>query len=207
MYKKKRTSNQRLKRKRRTAKREDGEWMNKLSLQVICCFLILSAVRGNSLLPSGKAKEAMNCLVEYATTDYSVRQAAEAFSWGAEALLKAESAPQMTWPCKEIQTLALAADSSSRIYSFSSENDEMQVYAACGGTVQEIRDGRIVISHGNGLETVYEGCTNIYVQTLQKVRKGEMLASIVNAKEKPQLLFQILKKQQAVDIGEYLHED
>jgi len=215
MYKKKRTSKQRFKgqsepllRRKQRQEKENTGWINKLSLQLICCFLILSAARGNGLLPEGKVLDAMDSLLEYGATDYSTKQVAAAVSRGVSALITADSSPQMVWPCNEAETMALAADSSSKAYSFSSADREMQVYAACGGTVQEILDGRIVISHGNGLETVYDGCTNVYVQTLQKVRKGEMIASIVKGEgEQPQLSFQILKEQQAVDIGDYLHED
>ena len=191
----------------RDGKKETPGWVDKLPLQFVCCLLILSAARGNHILPEGRLHQAMDSLLEYAATDYDTRQVMETVSHGVTAILTAESTPQLCWPCNEMETMALAADSSSKAYSFSSE-EEMQVYASCGGTVQEILDGRIVISHGNGLETVYDGCTEVYVQTLQKVRKGEMIASIAKGTEEPaQLRFQILKEQQAVDIGDYLHED
>ena len=68
----------------------------------------------------------------------------------------------------------------------------------------EVEHDRIVISHGNGLETVYEGCTDIYVQPLQKVWKGELIGSIRPVDEiTPELEFQILKEQEPVDIGDY----
>lgn len=191
----------------RSGKKEASGWVDKLPLQLVCCLLILSAARGNHFLPEGRLHQAMDSLLEYAATDYDTRQVMETASHGISNILTAKSTPQLSWPCNERETMALAADSSSKAYSFSSE-EEMQVYASSGGTVQEILDGRIVISHGNGLETVYDGCTDVYVQTLQKVRKGEMIASIAKGTEEPaQLRFQILKEQQAVDIGDYLHED
>jgi hypothetical protein len=54
------------------------------------------------------------------------------------------------------------------------------------------------------LETVYEGCTDIYVEPLQKVWRGELIGSIRPVEERiPELMFQILKEQEPVDIGDY----
>lgn len=118
--------------------------------------------------------------------------------------LQLESQVVMSWPCNESDSLALASDSSSKRYSFRSDGEEMQVFASTGGTVVKADDSAIVISHGNGLETVYEGCTDIYVRPLQKVWKGELIGSIRPVDERvPELEFQILKEQEPVDIGEY----
>lgn len=65
---------------------------------------------------------------------------------------------------------------------FSSEK-EIQVYAAGGGTVAEIGKSSqygnyIRIAHGNKIETIYGGCTKIYVKSLEKVKKGQIIASV-----------------------------
>ncbi|MBO5667079.1 MAG: M23 family metallopeptidase [Firmicutes bacterium] len=118
--------------------------------------------------------------------------------------LKTESQVSMTWPCSESDSLAVASDTASKRYTFRTEGEEMQVFSSAGGTVVEAGDQRIVISHGNALETVYLGCTDIYVQPLQKVWKGELIGSIRPLEEKvPELEFQILKEQEPVDIGDY----
>ena len=118
--------------------------------------------------------------------------------------LRVESQVAMTWPCNESDSLALASDTSAKRYSFHSDGEELQVFSSAGGTVVEVEHDRIVISHGNGLETVYEGCTDIYVQPLQKVWKGELIGSIRPVDEiTPELEFQILKEQEPVDIGDY----
>ena len=207
MYRRKRTSGPKSG-KQRLRRKENSPWFDRISIQLMVCLLLFSAARGNGLLPDGSVQEAMSMLLSYGRTDYSAAEAAETLSRGVSALWDSDPVPRMSWPCNEIETMALAADSSSQIYTFSSEEPEMPVFASCGGTVQEILDGRIVISHGNGLETVYGGCTQVYVQTLQKVRRGELIASIRETEEEhPQLSFQILKEQKAVDIGDYLHED
>ena len=207
MYRRKRTSGPKPG-KQRPRRKETSPWIDRLSLQLVVCLLLFSAARGNGLLPDGRIQEAMGALLSYGRTDYSAAEATETLARGVSALWNSDPSLHMSWPCNDIQTVALAADSSSQIYTFSSEEPEMQVFASCGGTVQEILDGRIVISHGNGLETVYDGCTQVYVQTLQKVRRGELIASIRETEEeKPQLSFQILKEQKAVDIGDYLYED
>lgn len=207
MYKKRRMPMRTMERNRRTGGSAGNRWTKKLPLQLMCCFVILCAAKGGYNLPGGKVQETVSSLVEYTKTDYSGAQVVETLSNGISNAFSVDGSPKMSWPCNETGSMTVAADTSSKIYNFSGEK-ELQVYASCGGTVKEILDGRIVISHGNGLETVYDGCTAVYVSPLQKVRRGEMIASIQGeGEEKPQLDFQILKQQQSVDIGEYLHED
>lgn len=206
MYGKRRTTGRRGRRPGGFSSRIE----KKLPLQLACCLLILSAAGRAELLPEGPIQDVVCRLKEYAQTDYGTQQAVETFGQGLSAVLSAEGSPQMVWPCNEIESMALSADSESKCYSFSSDRGELQVYASCGGTVEEILDGRIVISHGNGLQTVYAGCTSIYVEPLQKVRKGQLIASVAagsKPQQEPQLRFQILKQQQAVDIGDYLHAE
>lgn len=65
---------------------------------------------------------------------------------------------------------------------FSSET-ELQVYAVGGGTVAEISQSSqygqyIKMTHGNNINSIYGGCTKIYVKPLEKVKKGQLIASI-----------------------------
>ena len=65
---------------------------------------------------------------------------------------------------------------------FSSEK-ELQVFAVGGGTVAEINQSSqygnyIQITHGNNINSIYGGCTQIYVKPLEKVKKGQLIASI-----------------------------
>lgn len=56
-------------------------------------------------------------------------------------------------------------------------SEELQVYAVGGGMISEIHSSAgtstyIKISHGNDIYSLYGGCTDVYVQSLEKVRKA-----------------------------------
>jgi hypothetical protein len=60
---------------------------------------------------------------------------------------------------------------------------EIQVYSVGGGIVSEIGENSqsgkyIKIVHSDDIVSVYSGCTNIYVKSLEKVRKGQIIASV-----------------------------
>jgi len=64
-----------------------------------------------------------------------------------------------------------------------SSDKEFPVYSVGGGTVAEIGESSqygkyIRISHGNKTESIYGGCTKIYVKSLEKVKKGQMIATV-----------------------------
>ena len=157
---------------------------------LVVCLLTVPKISSGEILPEGK----IAVITEQAATVLD----------GLSARLRSDPKLTMTWPCNESDSLALASDTSSKRYSFRSEGEELQVFSSAGGTVVKVEDSRILISHGNGLETVYEGCTDIYVEPLQKVWRGELIGSICPVEERiPELMFQILKEQEPVDIGDY----
>lgn len=62
-------------------------------------------------------------------------------------------------------------------------DQELQVYAVGGGIVSEIGESSqygkyIKIVHGDDVVSIYGGCTQIYVQSLEKVKKGQLIGSI-----------------------------
>jgi murein DD-endopeptidase MepM/ murein hydrolase activator NlpD len=64
-----------------------------------------------------------------------------------------------------------------------SSDEEMQVFSIGGGTVAEINESSqygsyVKIIHGNDIESIYGGCSEIYVKPLEKVKKGQLIASI-----------------------------
>ncbi|HQC82891.1 MAG TPA: M23 family metallopeptidase [Bacillota bacterium] len=90
---------------------------------------------------------------------------------------------------------------------FTSE-EEIQVYAAAGGTVSDIgldAEGNkyIKIHHGNDLISLYGGCTNTYVQPLEKVKRGQMIGSVA-AGEGYKLRFEIWNKGKLDDPSKYI---
>lgn len=64
-----------------------------------------------------------------------------------------------------------------------SSDEELQVYSVSGGTIAEVGESLqygnyIKILHGDNTSSIYGGCTQVYVEPLQKVMKGQQIASI-----------------------------
>lgn len=100
-------------------------------------------------------------------------------------------------------------DGSERSYAgmkYSSEQ-ELQVYASSGGTVIAVEgeegNQRVRISHGGELETQYAGCTAVYVKPLEKVRKGQLIASVTPG-DQSCLTFSMWKGGDAVNPADYI---
>lgn len=90
---------------------------------------------------------------------------------------------------------------------FSSEN-ELQVYAVAGGTVAEIQENTrrgttLQLSHGNEIISRYEGCTQVYVKPLQKVKRGQLIASVA-PNDGSYLAFQLWMNQEIVNPAHYI---
>ncbi|MGI6731213.1 MAG: peptidoglycan DD-metalloendopeptidase family protein [Anaerovoracaceae bacterium] len=64
-----------------------------------------------------------------------------------------------------------------------SSDQELQVFSVGGGVVADVGESPqygqyIKIIHGEDATSIYGGCTNIYVEPLQKVKKGQQIASV-----------------------------
>ncbi|HZK01619.1 MAG TPA: M23 family metallopeptidase [Anaerovoracaceae bacterium] len=86
---------------------------------------------------------------------------------------------------------------------------EIQVYAAAGGIISEIGkdiegNNYIKIYHGNEISSIYGGCTSTYVQALEKVKKGQLIAS-VSAGDGHVLRFEIWNNGKLTDPSEYIN--
>jgi murein DD-endopeptidase MepM/ murein hydrolase activator NlpD len=62
-------------------------------------------------------------------------------------------------------------------------DEELQVFSIGGGIVSEIgvsdQYGKYIkIVHGDDIVSIYGGCSQIYVQSLEKVKKGQLIASV-----------------------------
>lgn len=108
-----------------------------------------------------------------------------------------------------------AADGSGQGSTYSglryAAEHELQVYASSGGTVLSVEGEpgrrRIRISHGGEVETQYAGCCSVYVEPLQKVRRGELIASVAPAQvpgEESCLTFSVWKNGESADPADYI---
>lgn len=90
---------------------------------------------------------------------------------------------------------------------FQSEK-ELQVYSVGGGIVSEIGESSqygkyIKIVHGNDIVSIYGGCTKIYVKSLEKVKKGQLIAS-VSPENNGHLSFELWVNDEIVNPASYI---
>lgn len=100
-----------------------------------------------------------------------------------------------------------AIDGLGKTIEFVSDK-ELQVYGAAGGTISEIGDDAegnkyIKIFHGNDLYSLYGGCTSVYVKTLEKVKKGQIIGSVAQG-EGNKLRFEIWEGTKLADPSVYI---
>ena len=85
---------------------------------------------------------------------------------------------------------------------------ELQVYAVGGGIVSEVGESNqygkfIKIVHGDDIVSIYGGCTQIYVKSLEKVKKGQLIAS-VGSENNGFLSFELWANDEIVNPANYI---
>ncbi|MPN34271.1 hypothetical protein SDC9_181764 [bioreactor metagenome] len=90
---------------------------------------------------------------------------------------------------------------------FQSEK-ELQVHSVGGGIVSEIgvsdQYGKYIkIVHGDDIVSVYGGCSQIYVKSLEKVQKGQLIAS-VSPENNGSLSFELWVNDEVVNPADYI---
>ncbi len=85
---------------------------------------------------------------------------------------------------------------------------EIQVYASEGGTVSQIGTDAwgnkyIKIYHGNEMTSLYGGCTQVYVETLEKVKRGQIIGTVA-AGDDQTLRFEIWNDGKLADPSDYI---
>ena len=85
---------------------------------------------------------------------------------------------------------------------------ELQVFAVGGGIVSEIGQSSqygnyVKVVHGDDIVSIYGGCSQIYVKSLEKVKKGQLIAS-VNPENNGHLSFELWVKDEIVNPADYI---
>lgn len=85
---------------------------------------------------------------------------------------------------------------------------ELQVYSVGGGIVAEIGESSqygnyIKVVHGDDIVSIYGGCTQIYVEALEKVKKGQLIAS-VSPENNGRLTFELWVADEVVNPADYI---
>ena len=215
----------------RFAYRKSGNgslWVGRLMKQIIVVIMILLIVIVIKKLNISVMNQAVETLHYQMTQDYGpadIEEAAKSvFAYTkevpklvGEAIQKSENQMEFVPPASEtaaVSTFGAKSDGSGGEQS-SSQNcikfasaQELQVYAVAGGTVTEIFDGKdgnttLHVSHGNEKSSVYGGCSRVYVKPLERVKKGQLIASIM-PESGSALNFELWIDKKAVNPAEYI---
>lgn len=200
----------------RSSYRKQGDshlWIQKFLKQLLVAICILLLIILIKKLNIAVVNETVETLHYQMAKDYSPQDLEETakavFSYTkempaniTEAIRESENKMAFVPPADGAKTVAVFHSGGG---SFTSE-EEIQVYAAAGGTVTEIREDAaegavIYISHGNDRSTVYKGCGDVYVKPLERVKKGQMIGS-VGIGEK--LDFELWINKEKVNPAEYI---
>lgn len=89
-----------------------------------------------------------------------------------------------------------------------SSDKELQVFSIGGGTVTEVGQSAqygqyVKIFHGEDVYSIYGGCTNVYVKSLEKVKKGQLIAS-VSPENNGLLSFELWVEGEVVNPASYI---
>jgi len=85
---------------------------------------------------------------------------------------------------------------------------ELQVFSVGGGIVSEIGESShygkyIKVVHGDDIVSIYGGCSQIYVESLEKVKKGQLIASI-SPENNGHLSFELWAEEKIVNPADYI---
>ncbi len=210
-------------------KREKKNWIQTVLKQILVSILILLLVIVIKKLDLALLNQSMQTFQNYMSKDYTgielIDSGKAVFSNAVELPKKVneklkESEKNLSFvpPADEEALISTFGEKKAYLGSetngfergmkFSSDK-ELQVYAVAGGTVSEIQGNNengkqiIKISHGNEIDSRYEGCTTVYVEPLQKVKRGQLIASIAPADEN-YLSFQLWVDQEIVNPASYI---
>lgn len=187
--------------------------------QVILCIIIILLVIIAKRMDIAIVNKAVETFHTQITKDYTAKDIANtaksAFNQVKDStvtivasLRGGEKAIEFAPPSDEDGTLSVSAAGDGGKTMFFLSDEEIQVYAAAGGTVSEIgtlgnTDKYIKITHGNDIISLYGGCTEVYVQALEKVRKGQIIGTVAAGEER-HLSFEVWVDGELKDPTDYI---
>ncbi|MBQ9931392.1 MAG: M23 family metallopeptidase [Firmicutes bacterium] len=177
-------------------KRRNGgkDWGRVLKRQVAAAILIVLFVIAMKSMGLAITDKAVSVMSTYLTKDHTVSQLIDnskdavmtAASWpvSAVASLRSDSGDLHFNPPADgdaaVMTSAVTGGVNGITYG---DARGLEVYAVGGGTVSAVEDmgngkSTVRITHGNQAVSVYRGCDQVYVEDLERVKKGEIIASL-----------------------------
>lgn len=192
--------------------------------QVIICIIIVLLVIFIKKMDIAIVNKSMDNMQAWLDRDYKV---AEIIDAGKRTALNIKDIPQSVAAAFQKSSSKLAfspptdvaaavmtfgentvdSQSNQKEMNFQSEK-ELQVYSVGGGIISEIGENSqygkyIKVVHGDDIVSVYGGCTQIYVESLQKVKKGQLIAS-VSPENNGRLSFEMWSQDTLVNPADYI---
>lgn len=184
-------------------RKRTGHWGATVVKQIMVCIVIVLLVIVIKKMDIAIVNESMETFKAVLSNDYTASEIAVSAK---ETIAKIKEVPKsitasfkasenkmaFSPPTDEVAVVSTFGEKSNyygkeetgfeRGMKFSSE-EVLQVFAVSGGTVAEINQSShygqyIKIIHGNNINSIYGGCTEIYIKPLEKVKKGQLIASI-----------------------------
>lgn len=181
-----------------------SKWARRVMLQLAVCILIVLAVIVIKKMDIAIANRALETFHAQMTTDVSGNDlASSAKSVFAQIKVLPAAVEDSSFGTGKKLSFSPPANEAAAVSTFGEQEgyygksetgfergmkfysqEELQVYAVGGGTVAEVSEsseygGTLVkITHGNEIVSLYGGCTKVYVKPLEKVKKGQLIASV-----------------------------
>ena len=196
--------------------------------QVLVCIIIVLLVIVIKKMDIAIVNQGMDRVQAWLDRDYTV---AEIFQSGREMIARVKQVPESVAAAFQRSGTKLAfsppADEDAIIATFGESTgsaetaqggyergmtfqsgSELQVFSVGGGIVSEIGENSqygkyIKIVHADDMVSVYGGCTQIYVESLEKVRKGQLIASI-SPENNGRLHFELWAEDELVNPADYI---
>lgn len=196
--------------------------------QIIACIVIVLIVIVIKLMDIAIVNQGLDNVQEALNRDYKV---AEIVQGGKDLVGKVRSVPESVAMAFQRSGSKLAfsppTDAESVIATFGEKNgyfenaqygfergmkfqsdEELQVFSVGGGVVSEIgvsdQYGKYIkVVHGDDIVSIYGGCSQIYVNSLEKVKKGQLIAS-VSPENDGYLSFELWVDEEIVNPADYI---
>lgn len=175
-------------------RRRRGGGSSVFAKQVIISIIIVLFVIVVKKMDIAVVNKGMETVKETLSENYTMEKAVSVVSMGAEKLKTMPKAFVYAPPLDE---------------KTDKNENEVQVHAIGGGTISEIGFSEkfggnyIKILHDEDMESIYGGLENAYVESLDKVKKGQMIGSLLK-EEKKDFYFEMRLEGKTVDSSDYM---
>lgn len=184
--------------------------------QIITCIVIVLVIIILKTLNGSLAEQSLETFTSTMARDYTITEVMDSVSVAVKKIGRAPSniidsvrnggkSLNFGPPADGDAVVSVFGQQGRSLKYYFDTGEELQVYAAAGGTVSMLdrEQGVLVLSHGNDMQTVYGGITVFYVEELERVKKGQILGSCASEGESA-LSFELWIDGELADPAEYI---